>query len=154
MMPSSGKRFFRAATARGTRPLGFSASRPSADFSRCSITGKSARTGMRSFRHCSASGSSLSTVMRSTPGMERSEEHTSELQSQSNLVCRLLLEKKKLSHHPHHRPHHAPRSVPLLPLLVQTAPLVSLLFHCTAPLAAAHAQPSHHPTAASLYRAP
>src|SRR5438270_8142813 len=28
-----------------------------------------------------------------TPG--RSEEHTSELQSQSNLVCRLLLEKKK-----------------------------------------------------------
>src|SRR5688572_31363443 len=30
----------------------------------------------------------------------RSEEHTSELQSQSNLVCRLLLEKKK-----HTRPH-------------------------------------------------
>src|SRR2546430_12490935 len=28
---------------------------------------------------------------------ERSEEHTSELQSQSNLVCRLLLEKKKPS---------------------------------------------------------
>src|SRR2546427_8373717 len=27
---------------------------------------------------------------------ERSEEHTSELQSQSNLVCRLLLEKKNL----------------------------------------------------------
>src|SRR3989475_2374109 len=27
--------------------------------------------------------------------MYRSEEHTSELQSQSNLVCRLLLEKKK-----------------------------------------------------------
>src|SRR2546430_5936901 len=26
----------------------------------------------------------------------RSEEHTSELQSQSNLVCRLLLEKKKM----------------------------------------------------------
>src|SRR5256886_3556019 len=30
----------------------------------------------------------------------RSEEHTSELQSQSNLVCRLLLEKKKLSYPP------------------------------------------------------
>src|SRR2546430_13195159 len=29
----------------------------------------------------------------------RSEEHTSELQSQSNLVCRLLLEKKTQSHH-------------------------------------------------------
>src|SRR2546430_9994350 len=28
--------------------------------------------------------------------VKRSEEHTSELQSQSNLVCRLLLEKKKL----------------------------------------------------------
>src|SRR2546430_4965084 len=27
--------------------------------------------------------------------VDRSEEHTSELQSQSNLVCRLLLEKKK-----------------------------------------------------------
>src|SRR6516165_11203436 len=32
---------------------------------------------------------------RSFPGRARSEEHTSELQSQSNLVCRLLLEKKK-----------------------------------------------------------
>src|SRR5688572_32464071 len=30
--------------------------------------------------------------------IERSEEHTSELQSQSNLVCRLLLEKKKNTH--------------------------------------------------------
>src|SRR5688572_32136294 len=29
----------------------------------------------------------------------RSEEHTSELQSQSNLVCRLLLEKKKIKVH-------------------------------------------------------
>src|SRR2546430_12865149 len=29
---------------------------------------------------------------------ERSEEHTSELQSQSNLVCRLLLEKKNTKH--------------------------------------------------------
>src|SRR5688572_31573286 len=31
----------------------------------------------------------------SRPVARRSEEHTSELQSQSNLVCRLLLEKKK-----------------------------------------------------------
>src|SRR2546430_6031916 len=31
----------------------------------------------------------------SAPRRLRSEEHTSELQSQSNLVCRLLLEKKK-----------------------------------------------------------
>src|SRR2546421_4694111 len=29
------------------------------------------------------------------PGCSRSEEHTSELQSRSDLVCRLLLEKKK-----------------------------------------------------------
>src|SRR2546430_7660297 len=35
----------------------------------------------------------------------RSEEHTSELQSQSNLVCRLLLEKKKQAHRvPHRQP--------------------------------------------------
>src|SRR2546427_5182739 len=33
--------------------------------------------------------------MRAVRGAGRSEEHTSELQSQSNLVCRLLLEKKK-----------------------------------------------------------
>src|SRR5205085_10590484 len=33
---------------------------------------------------------------------ERSEEHTSELQSQSNLVCRLLLEKKKSTNHASH----------------------------------------------------
>src|SRR2546427_3481964 len=32
---------------------------------------------------------------RAGGGGRRSEEHTSELQSQSNLVCRLLLEKKK-----------------------------------------------------------
>src|SRR2546427_6019786 len=32
---------------------------------------------------------------RRTLEVARSEEHTSELQSQSNLVCRLLLEKKK-----------------------------------------------------------
>src|SRR5688572_31475106 len=40
---------------------------------------------------------SLVTLVNSIPGRRgsRSEEHTSELQSQSNLVCRLLLEKKK-----------------------------------------------------------
>src|SRR5256885_10902635 len=37
-------------------------------------------------------------------GQQRSEEHTSELQSPCNLVCRLLLEKKKNSHfHPSKR---------------------------------------------------
>src|SRR2546430_7239306 len=33
--------------------------------------------------------------------VDRSEEHTSELQSQSNLVCRLLLEKKQETYIPH-----------------------------------------------------
>src|SRR2546430_6892660 len=38
------------------------------------------------------------------PARRRSEEHTSELQSQSNLVCRLLLEKKKkIATHNHRR---------------------------------------------------
>src|SRR5688572_32509717 len=37
----------------------------------------------------------LGTGFRWCEGPVRSEEHTSELQSQSNLVCRLLLEKKK-----------------------------------------------------------
>src|SRR2546430_8720603 len=40
----------------------------------------------------------LKATARTPEGREvvgRSEEHTSELQSQSNLVCRLLLEKKK-----------------------------------------------------------
>src|SRR2546430_13541593 len=36
--------------------------------------------------------------IRNPQRVERSEEHTSELQSQSNLVCRLLLEKKKKTH--------------------------------------------------------
>src|SRR2546430_7783249 len=42
-------------------------------------------------RHLAASECS---VLHVSP-IARSEEHTSELQSQSNLVCRLLLEKKK-----------------------------------------------------------
>src|SRR5205085_12605992 len=37
----------------------------------------------------------LDSSRRPRPASVRSEEHTSELQSQSNLVCRLLLEKKK-----------------------------------------------------------
>src|SRR2546430_11319341 len=40
--------------------------------------------------------------------VKRSEEHTSELQSQSNLVCRLLLEKKKTTETRHTCSHCAP----------------------------------------------
>src|SRR5256885_4187540 len=38
----------------------------------------------------------LATSPRTSCGPDRSEEHTSELQSPCNLVCRLLLEKKKI----------------------------------------------------------
>src|SRR2546430_3868927 len=41
----------------------------------------------------------------------RSEEHTSELQSQSNLVCRLLLEKKKTDDLQAGQPPKSPRRV-------------------------------------------
>src|SRR2546426_6987354 len=45
-------------------------------------------------QHALGRGHGESGAGRSRPG-ERSEEHTSELQSPCNLVCRLLLEKKK-----------------------------------------------------------
>src|SRR5260221_10537135 len=40
----------------------------------------------------------LSTLLARCREEDRSEEHTSELQSHSDLVCRLLLEKKKNNH--------------------------------------------------------
>src|SRR2546427_8853613 len=40
-------------------------------------------------------GQPLASVGNAVTSRPRSEEHTSELQSQSNIVCRLLLEKKK-----------------------------------------------------------
>src|SRR2546421_8201567 len=47
-------------------------------------------------RFCHACGRRL--AVQVTPASYRSEEHTSELQSRSDLVCRLLLEKKKKNH--------------------------------------------------------
>src|SRR2546426_2591062 len=44
---------------------------------------------------CRMSGGAGSARARGLAGTHRSEEHTSELQSPCNLVCRLLLEKKK-----------------------------------------------------------
>src|SRR2546428_3229831 len=41
----------------------------------------------------------LATAIGRQTGLPRSEEHTSELQSRSDLVCRLLLEKKKKTIH-------------------------------------------------------
>src|SRR5688572_31338847 len=72
--------------------------------SRCALPGAgSAGMGLvlydmiqRSNIPCASVGRSKSAyIKRMQPSPTRSEEHTSELQSQSNLVCRLLLEKKK-----------------------------------------------------------
>src|SRR2546430_2815276 len=53
--------------------------------------------------HAQGTGTIRGTVIDALTGRPiegvRSEEHTSELQSQSNLVCRLLLEKKKNKNH-------------------------------------------------------
>src|SRR5256886_11225326 len=49
--------------------------------------------------------------------ISRSEEHTSELQSQSNLVCRLLLEKKKQTRADHVIHHATSGFTPLGPTL-------------------------------------
>src|SRR2546426_2016738 len=51
-------------------------------------------------RELRALESSLEERQQVTVLRERSEEHTSELQSPCNLVCRLLLEKKKKSRQP------------------------------------------------------
>src|SRR2546427_1718850 len=56
---------------------------------------------------CTALATRLTKTCRSSSALPRtggrSEEHTSELQSQSNLVCRLLLEKKKTNNHNEHQ---------------------------------------------------
>src|SRR5688572_3265309 len=51
----------------------------------------------------------------------RSEEHTSELQSQSNLVCRLLLEKKNHLHPPPSSYLHAPAATDIYTLSLHDA---------------------------------
>src|SRR5437870_9419265 len=56
-------------------------------------TRRSSDLGSQSGPPCIASGTRPSTV---APTVIRSEEHTSELQSRGHLVCRLLLEKKKV----------------------------------------------------------
>src|SRR5256886_6637673 len=58
----------------------------------CPTTSRSAFLAPMASR---SSSRSISKASRCRAGQPRSEEHTSELQSQSNLVCRLLLEKKK-----------------------------------------------------------
>src|SRR5256885_10902822 len=53
---------------------------------------RSVLTGLTRLRPIGTQGGDVASA-------ERSEEHTSELQSPCNLVCRLLLEKKKISIH-------------------------------------------------------
>src|SRR5690349_22542711 len=73
---------------RGTRPIHSKGVGVAGDFvaSHCAA------------EYCTAaqfSGSSVPVTVRFSNGNGRSEEHTSELQSRRDLVCRLLLEKKK-----------------------------------------------------------
>src|SRR5438132_10792358 len=58
-------------------------------------TDKSRRCSERSATPSMGSSRARPRRSRGGAGMGRSEEHTSELQSHSDLVCRLLLEKKK-----------------------------------------------------------
>src|SRR5688572_31712141 len=53
------------------------------------------KTGFANFLECLNLYLQQSDITSTDEDKVRSEEHTSELQSQSNLVCRLLLEKKK-----------------------------------------------------------
>src|SRR5690606_40902337 len=76
----SGQAFLTVLIARCIKPFGFIASFPALSFKLSGTFTKSNTDFNPSFQ------SSLTS---------RSEEHTSELQSRENLVCRLLLEKKK-----------------------------------------------------------
>src|SRR2546430_8537400 len=72
--------------------------------------------------------------------LRRSEEHTSELQSQSNLVCRLLLEKKKKANDFIHtiRPNPPPDPKPVslsIGTIMRLTPLASLATHLRSSLA-------------------
>src|SRR2546428_4293847 len=62
----------------------------------CSPTGVLAKGG-KTRKKRKPSNKAIIRRRRPGPHYQRSEEHTSELQSRSDLVCRLLLEKKK--HH-------------------------------------------------------
>src|SRR5690606_41273325 len=74
---------FRSTSGSPSRPTRSTRARSATTPSRDSCTRASAAAG-RSGRRCTSS----------TTRWRRSEEHTSELQSRENLVCRLLLEKK------------------------------------------------------------
>src|SRR2546430_5953094 len=62
-------------------------------FRSCHLNRRAHKFRMRRYTRSSVAGRRLRVGARKCRS-KRSEEHTSELQSQSNLVCRLLLEKK------------------------------------------------------------
>src|SRR5256886_13312235 len=80
-------------------PIWYSASPPRTAVTIMSIeSSSSGREGFHDHRRplaASDAGGTQAETLPPAPQGVRSEEHTSELQSQSNLVCRLLLEKKK-----------------------------------------------------------
>src|SRR2546430_3984234 len=82
----------RCLKAQGVKDLFFIMGGPMLDAESCCI-----KEGIRLIdtRHEQGASYMAQAYSRVTQGPGRSEEHTSELQSQSNLVCRLLLEKKK-----------------------------------------------------------
>src|SRR5688572_32874760 len=67
--------------------------RRSSDLTKATITTAAAACALTVLGATARAANTTTTTI--TGGDTRSEEHTSELQSQSNLVCRLLLEKKK-----------------------------------------------------------
>src|SRR5699024_12483965 len=77
-------------SSRGTASPVLSAS----EHARC-ISDCSSRSSLTSLRSLNEAWSTLSTSSLSVPSIQRSEEHTSELQSRFDLVCRLLLEQKQ-----------------------------------------------------------
>src|SRR3712207_8238803 len=82
-------RFYHAAHGRRDPPVRGQRDRPAAGEPRSALArrGRAEEPGRVTARQRSG---------RSSTGVPRSEEHTSELQSRQYLVCRLLLEKKKI----------------------------------------------------------
>src|SRR3954465_10522962 len=83
-------------------------------------------TLFRSWRHRGATSGTASPWSAAAPS-GRSEEHTSELQSHDNLVCRLLLEKKKTTEqYPPGRGRPVPRRARTPPPRGEVLPVTSL----------------------------
>src|SRR2546427_8666671 len=89
-MPSRG-----SVAIRVPSPTRISAEQPTSNVAVSVAASTGGNTGTRYSSRKSAPVGSQLAIFVSPACRKRSEEHTSELQSQSNLVCRLLLEKKK-----------------------------------------------------------